>query len=294
MIKKIFFLISFFLFSQLFAHDYHNLMPNTMLKTSVGYSDFTGSKQKTDARIYTVSVHSKIDSHKIELQHLYSHVHTVQPPLTKDLEVSKTFGRYSYELSKQHSLNVSFMDISDNLVPTDNGKIYGLGYIYKVPHYARVLLNQYRSEYDDFSVDQSDVNMQFHREVGEWEFDVNVMAKYISLNGYSNTIFNPKFKGTEPEDTYFTSGVKFHTAYKSYHAGVGAFFGDRLFTVMNNGFSAQHHAMRFTQGYFVTVGKKFKGFNVIGKYSHQKADELPLNNFDVGVESYRLGLSYKF
>lgn len=294
MIKKIFLLIPFFLFSQLLAHDYHNLMSNTMVKTSIGYSEFSDSKQKNDAWVYTLSVHSKIDAQKIEIQQLYSKVHTIQPPMTKDLEVSKTFVRYSYDLSKQHSLNVSFMDISDNLVPTDNGKIYGLGYIYKQPKYFRLLLNQYRSEYEDFSVNQSDVNMQFHKEVGEWEFDVNVMAKYISLNAYSNTIFNPKFKGVEAEDTYFTSGLKFHTAYKSYHAGVGTFFGDRLFAVMNNGFSAQHHAMRFTQGYFVTVGKKFKGINIIAKYSNQKADELPLNNLDVGVESYRLEVAYRF
>jgi len=294
MIKKICLLLPLFLLSQLSAHDYHNLVSNTMLKTSIGYSEFTDSKQKTDARVYTLSVHSKIDKHKIELYQLYSKAHTIQPPISEDLEVSKTFARYSYDFSKQHNINVSFMDITDNLVPTDGGKIYGLGYIYKQPQYFRVLLNQYHSDYKDFSVNQSDVNIQFHKELDAWEFDVNVMLKSISLNNYSNSIFNPKFKGSEPDDNYLTTGIKLHTAYQSYHAGVGAWFGDRIFAVMNNGFATQHHAMRFTEGYFVTVGKKFKGINVIAKYTYQKADELPSNTFDVGVESFSLQVAYKF
>jgi len=36
-----------------------------------------------------------------------------------------------------------------------------------------------------------------------------------------------------------------HAYYHDYHMGVGAFFGKRVFAVMNDGFKVQHHAMEF-------------------------------------------------
>ncbi len=277
-----------------YAHDYHNLIHNSMVKSTFSYSSFSNSKQKRDSKSYSLSLHSKIAKHKIEMMYRYSHANTLQPPLKSDLFVDKVFGRYSYDIGDNDSINMSMMYINDNLVPTDQGEIYGLGYTHKSHAQYRLILNQYWSIYDDFSVNQSDINLQLHHNIGETIIDLNLMAKYITLDGYSNKIFNPKSSLAEPDDEYLSFGVKLHTAYESYHAGVGAFWGDRVFAVMNNGFNTQHHAMRFTQGYFLTIGKKIGAINLIAKYSHQKADELPMDNMDIEVDSYSLLLNYKF
>lgn len=274
------------------AHDYHNDNKNMMIKSSFTYSDFKNSKQKNSAKVYSLLLNTKIKKHKIEIQNSYSAVDTIKPPLKKDLQINKTFLRYSYDFSKENSINLSYMHIVDNLAPTDGGNIFGIGYLYRKNSF-RVSLNRYRSEYDDFTADQSDVNIQYHKEFGKIKTDINLIAKYISLNDYSNRIFNTKAP-TTPDDEYLTMGVKLHAFYDGYHIGFGGFGGDRLFAVMGDGLIVQHHAMKFNKTYFATVGKKINNFNIILKYVYQEADELPQNNFGVEMDSLSLNINYKF
>lgn len=292
MIKKI--LLIFPFITLLWSHDYHNESESLLLKTAMSYSDFSNSKQKSDGMVSLLSLHYKSKKHKIELQQTFSHVNTFQPPSKEDLSVYKSFFRYGYTFTKGQSVNVSFMDISDNLVPTDGGKIYGLGYAYRYSQGLSLFTNQYYSNYDDFSVNQSEIKLHFHKESRGWKNDIKVIGRYINLDNYTNTIFNPKFQGEEAKDNYMNLTLKVHTAYKGYHAGAGVILGERIFAVMNNGFLTQHHAMEFKEGYFLSIGKKIQKFNLFMKYNYAKADELPLNNKDVGVNSYILGLSYRF
>jgi hypothetical protein len=289
--KKYFILLTTAL-STLQAHDYHNINEDIMVKSSLTYNNFKNSKQKNSAMVYSILVNSKINKHKIEIQNSYSDVDTIKPPLKEDLEINKTFLRYSYDFSKENSMNVSYIHIVDNLAPTDGGNIYGIGYIYRKNNF-KVALNRYRSEYDDFTVDQSDINLQYHKKFGKIKTDIDIIGKYISLNDYSDKIFN-KNASTTPDDTYFTTGIKLHASYSGYHIGVGGFFGNRLFAVMGNGSAVQHHAMRFNKTYFTSIGKKIDNYNLIFKYTYQEAEELPQDNFGVEMDSFSLNINYKF
>lgn len=278
--------------STLQAHDYHNINENIMVKSSFTYNNFENSKQKNSAKVYSILVNSKIKNHRIEIQNSYSDVDTIQPPLKEDLEINKTFLRYSYDFSKENSINLSYMHIVDNIAPTDGGNIYGIGYIYYKNNF-KLSLNRYRSEYDDFTVDQTDINLQYHTKIDKIKADINLIGKYISINDYSDKIFNKNAK-TTPDDTYFTTGVKLHASYSGYHIGLGGFFGNRLFAVMGNGLNVQHHAMRFNKTYFTTIGKKIDKYNLIFKYTYQEAEELPQNNSGVEMDSFSLNINYKF
>ena len=77
-------------------------------------------------------------------------------------------------------------------------------------------------------------------------------------------------------------------------AGVATFFGKRAFTVLKNGTKVQHQAMEQDKTYMVSVGKKFKDFDLIAKYSFQNGTELPENQDDVDTKVTSLMLKYKF
>jgi len=281
------------LFSLLYGHDYHNTYPNIMLKSSLTYKEFTNSKQKEDGIDTNLIIDAKMDAHRLELAYTTSNVNTLQPPLPNDLEVRKSFVRYSYMLNQEHTLGLSYMYISDNIAPTDEGSIYALHYLYSGWDNLRLSLAHYYSNYNDFSVNQSDIELQYHTKIDYGTLDFTLMAKYIALDDYTNAIFNPN-NTSGAQDDYTTVGFKVHGGYRGFHGGFGAWFGKRMFAVMNDGYAVQHHAMEFDQSYFMGVGKKFNDLNVMLKYSHQEATELPQNNPNVEANSYTLMLTYKF
>jgi len=85
-----------------------------------------------------------------------------------------------------------------------------------------------------------------------------------------------------------------HAHYHDYHMGAGAFFGKRVFAVMNDGFKVQHHAMEFKETYMVGFGKHFGDVDLNLKYVYQKASEIPINNDNVKVQNIILQLEYRF
>ncbi len=76
--------------------------------------------------------------------------------------------------------------------------------------------------------------------------------------------------------------------------GAGAFFGKRVFAVMNDGFRVQHHAMEFDKTYMIGVGKHFGDVDLTLKYVYQEATEIPINNDNVKVGNIILQLGYRF
>jgi len=96
------------------------------------------------------------------------------------------------------------------------------------------------------------------------------------------------------KDDYFTSAIKLHTHYNTWHFGGAAFFGKRVFAVMNDGFKLQHHAMEFDRTYTVGAGKSIGNFVIRVQYIYQRATELPLKNENVEVKNIRTIINYKF
>jgi hypothetical protein len=118
---------------------------------------------------------------------------------------------------------------------------------------------------------------------------VTVLGKYIHLQNKESNNFSKNAK-----ENYFSPGVKLHAQYKGYHFGVGALLGKRIFSVMNNGFKVQHHAMEFKETYMCGIGKHFEWGSVHLKYVYQKASEIPIYNNNVKIQNIILQAGYRF
>lgn len=96
------------------------------------------------------------------------------------------------------------------------------------------------------------------------------------------------------DSKYFTTAIQAHAHYKTYHLGATAYFGKRAFAIMQDGFKIQHHAMEFDRTYAIGAGKTIGNFVVRAQYIYQRATELPMQNENVKVSTFRLITNYKF
>ena len=205
--------------------------------------------------------------------------------MKENLKVDKYYLKYGYALDKKKSFEVSYASINDNLTDeTDGGNIYGIGYKYKTFSFT-----QYLSDYKNFNVYQTDLKYVYKKYFDELETKVEFIGKYIYLQDRDSNAFSENAK-----ESYLTAGLKLHGHYRSYHFGAGAFFGERVFAVMQDGFKVQHHAMEFNETYMIGLGKVFDSFDMHLKYVYQNATELPSSNENVEVQNIILKLGYKF
>ncbi len=194
--------------------------------------------------------------------------------------------KYTYTLADKEKISLSYLDIEDNIMKeTDDGHIYGIGY-----QNGAFALAQYLSDYRHFDVYQTDVKYSFfQRFENATKAKLTLIAKYMRL---SNEDSNPFSKNAKK--SYLSPGVKIHIHRDDYHFGVGAFFGKRIFSVMKDGLTTQHHAMEFSQTYMAGIGKRFGAFDMHLKYIHQKAEEIPIHNKNVIVDNVALMVKYVF
>ncbi|MEA3417979.1 MAG: hypothetical protein U9Q90_01175 [Campylobacterota bacterium] len=136
----------------------------------------------------------------------------------------------------------------------DGGNVYGLGY-----RYRDFKLTQYFSDYKHFDVYQTDVQYTFKKKFDTFRANATIIGRYIHLDDKESNNFSKNAK-----DDYFTTGLKAHVYYHQYNFGAGAFFGKRIFAVMNGGFRVQHHAMEFNRTYMGGIGRTFDDLDLKG------------------------------
>ena len=261
--------------------------------TYIETKSFSSSLQKNDSKVYGVGadIHHNHSAYKITYE--YTITDTKQPPLTKDLKVDKLFAKYAYEFSDSFEANLNYLSVlNDNIAITDGGDIYGLGLTYNLNKFLTTNFTQFYSDYDDFNVYQSDLRIDYKTKLNEIKVKLSSITKYITIDEENINSFT---KNTD--DEYLTSGFKLHAHYKSYHFGAGAYFGKRVFAIMNDGFKVQHHAMEIKETYAIGFGKIIPPFVLRAQYIYQLADELGSKkgiNKDVRVDAYRLMVNYKF
>ncbi len=263
---------------------------HSSISTYVESKSFTNSKQKDDGITYGVGVdvHYKHSAYKITYEH--TDTNTKQPPLPYDLKIDKLFLKYGYEFNDTFGVNLNYISIlNDNLAITDGGKIYGLGFSYNHLEHLSSNFTQYLSEYDDFNIYQSDLRIDYDTHLGKVHMKISSITKYIIVDEE-----NPNGFTKNAEDDYLTTGIKLHAHYKTYHFGAGAYFGKRVFAIMDDGFKVQHHAMEINKTYALGVGKVFLPFIVRFQYVFQEATELSIQNPGVKVDMFRLVGNYKF
>ena len=261
----------------LFAHD-------TIVDTSVQFLNFSHSIQKKEGKKYTLHLRHNRGSEHYHIAYEKSDTDTFQPPLPHDLEVDKLYLHYAHSFSSGQSLHMHYAVIEDNLAKeTDGGKIYGVGYRYRHFHFT-----QYLSDYRHFDVYQSDLLYKIYRKFSRGDLRMVFVAKYIHLVDKKSNNFSKNAKSD-----YFTPGINLHLQKSGFFGEVGAYFGKRVFAVMQNGFAVQHHAMEFTKSYMVGIGKVFKRYTIQLQYNYLKANELPLNNENVTVGNLTLRFVYR-
>ena len=258
---------------------------STTLKLTYETLDFDNSKKKDEGKRYGVALGYKTDDALYQIAYEKTNTDTFKPPLAHDLHVNKYYLKYTHMLDDKQAFNVSYATIDDNLMKeTDGGHIYGLGY-----KYGAIGLTQYLSDYVHFNVYQTDLKYTFKKDFNEFKTSTKLIGKYIHLQDRESNPFSANAK-----ENYFTPGVKFHAHYHDYHMGAGAFFGKRVFAVMNDGFKVQHHAMEFNKTYMLGFGKHFGAADLTLKYVYQEATEIPINNENVKVQNIILQFGYRF
>lgn len=135
------------------------LLANSEISTYYTYKDYDNSKTKTEGK--TLDYRFLYNFHNSELTINYEDSLTKREnELTKikmtSLEIEKLSMKYLYHISNDLSIKTSFINIEDNLAPTDNGKVYGFGFNKNIDSSNQIKLDTYLSDYEDFNVNQYD------------------------------------------------------------------------------------------------------------------------------------------
>ena len=121
--KKIFFTSAFFTSC---------LLANSEISTNYTYKDYDNSKTKTNGKTIDYRFLHNFESSQIVINYedsLTKRENEITKAKLTSLEVEKLSMKYLYHISDELSFKTSFINIEDNLAPTDDGKIYGLGLI---------------------------------------------------------------------------------------------------------------------------------------------------------------------
>lgn len=270
------------------------LSANTSVKAVDTYYemlDFKNSKQKNSA--IKVGAGATLKSDNSFYKFIYEHAltQTKKPPLSKNLNVDKLYLKYGYKIDDAWSVNANYLNVlHDNIVITNHAEAVGFGLTYNFNKKFGVNFTQYYIDYRKFNSYQSDIKIEYKTKINGVVLKFSSITKAIHLDDYKDNPFSKNAK-----EDYITTGLKLHTHYKSYHFGMGAYFGKRVFAIMNDGFKIQHHAMEFKRTYAIGFGKTFfKKFILRTQYIYQEATELPLNNDNVEVRNIRFMATYKF
>jgi len=256
-----------------------------------GVKNYSNSKTKVDGIINIVGFDYKHNQSSININYAKDEVKREHPLTKKSIEqlnVKKYNFNYKYKIDDALSLKASYIKIIDNLAPTDQGKVYGIGTKYRFMKGFGGSLDIYQSDYKTFDVNQYDLSLFKAFKIGDVKSKVTLIAKKIEIDGdkYGSYTFKDK--------DYFTTGIKINSMYNGYVGGIATFFGKRVFSVLDNGKKVQHHAMEQDKTYMLSLGKKFKNFDVIASYSFQNGKELPEKQNDVDTKVTSLLLKYKF
>jgi hypothetical protein len=252
------------------------------------YLNFTNSKQKDYGSRGTLHLKSSFDDKTLQLAYEKTITETYKPPLKSNLNVDKLIARYDQKLFDHGRYNLGLIMVKDNLVPTDGGKVFNLGYMHRLTPDAALEGNIYYGHYDIMKTYQFDAALKLHKKIGSVDTLLVGLLKDIVVDECSDVFC------ANAKSNYLTAGVKVKLDYNGYFLHAGGFYGKRAFAVMMEGFMLQHHAMEFDRTYMAGIGKRFEDIELKVRYVHQRAKELPLNNSGVDVDAMSLRVAYFF
>ena len=264
---------------------------NTDIGFNYNIKDYSNSKTKTEGTSKDYLISRTFNKSNIFLNYETSKVKRENKVLNQtieSLEVEKISLKYSYFVNQKSKLKFNFINIEENLAPTDNGKIYGIGLNHNIDRKHFVKLDQYLSNYDDFNVYQTDFLLGKKFKINDISLIAKTGLKYINIDGnkYGNYTFT---------DTNYTSFLLGLTAkYENNLFSATYMKGDRIFSVLGDGVRVQHHAMKQNDTYILSLVKKYKNLQFGLNYSYQIGTELPEKQNDVKTKVTSFQVKYKF
>lgn len=265
-----------------------SLYGNSEFSYQYGAKEYDNSKYKTDGVEQTFGLSYTYGDGKISGSFSKDEVNLKAHPKSSKLEVEKSNLNLRHNVTENLSTKVSYIGIRDNLSPTDDGKVYGIGATYSINKGFGVMLDGYKSDYKTFDVNQYDMGIFKGFAVGELKSKVTFGIKSIQIDGDKYATYT--FKDKE----YHTNFISINGNYQGFFGGVSAMFGKRAFAVLDDGNKVQHHAMEQDKTYALSFGKSFKDFDIVAQYNYQNGKELPENRDDVDTTVTSLILKYKF
>ncbi len=253
------------------------------------YFNFTNSKQKDYGNRGTI--HAKIIDDDMSFQIAYAKTitETYQPPMSENLNVDKVFMRFDQKVFTADRYDLGVIAVEDNIVPTDDGKVFYGGYLHRFTPLIALEGDFYYGYYSIMKTYQFDLALKLHKKFGKLDTKVIVVAKDIVVDECSDAFC------ANAEPNYLTGGLKVKLDYDGYFVHGAAFVGKRVFAVMREGFGLQHHAMEFDRTWMVGLGKKFDDVELKLRYTYQRAIELPMNNSGVvTIDAITLKVKYLF
>ncbi len=280
------------LFITLTTYAFAQEVVHSSLSAYAESKTYSNSKQKEDGAIYGVGADIHIGDAGFKLTYEEGGANTIRSKkITEDLEMQKVFFKFDYKFDKHFSANLNYISVlSDNIAETDGGYVGGGGITYRFDKKLSLNFTQYFSVYDKFDTFQSDLRVDYKTRFDRVKVKFSSVTKYIYVeDGNLSSDFTKN-----ADKNYLTTAVEAHAHYKSYHLGGAAYFGKRVFAVMNDGFKLQHHAMEFDRTYAIGGGKTFGDFILRLQYIYQRATELPSSTPGVKVSTLRFITNYKF
>ena len=266
-------------------------LANPKISTSYSYKDYDNSKTKIDGKSFDYNVKFKIENLDFEINYEDSATkrkNKITNSFIDTLNVEKLSIKNQFNINENLKSKISFLNIEDNLAPSDNGKIYSLGLTQNLNKTSFLKGDFYFSDYETFNVNQYDFSWIKKTKINDINLLFKSGIKYIDLNG--NKYASYSFK----EKDYQVLDLAIKGVYQKYYLSLKTIIGNRAFTVLNDGMKVQHHAMEQKSLYAIRFGKKFKNIDLYTAYNYQKGKELLENQDNVITKALSFGLSYKF
>ncbi|WP_029521388.1 hypothetical protein [Persephonella sp. IF05-L8] len=260
------------------------LIPNIVfasenkLTIGFGYLDFEKSAVKRFGYLTQIGYNTSLDnSHTLLFHYQQADIKTTNR-VKENLHIKKYFSGYIFNKNKKKFI-LSFLYVKDNVLKEASDiKVIGAGLGYK-----NLIAKQYFEKFKRFNVYQTDLKYTFFL----LNFKTQIIGKYIHIP-------EKKSIAKKAKSNYLTLGLIVNKRYKNLYGMIGAFTGKRIFSIMKDGKTLQHHPMEFSYSLSIKAGKKVKHGDIFVSFMYSKAKELPFNNPNVKIKNISAGYNLVF
>lgn len=249
------------------------------------YKDYNGSVEKRSGLEQHLGLSRTFDRLSLGLGYQYATAERFQP---RDLRVTKLSLTASYALRDDTDWSMTYLQVNDNLAPTDGGRIYSTTLDYRgLPQNYSTRLAYHYSDYDRFHVSQIDASVSKAMRLRGMGIGMTAGARYMEIGRDGNPAYV-----AHAQSSYLAPHVMLSISKNGYYGRIGV-IGKRAFEVADEGQQVSHHAMELRRSYILAVGRKMKALDLQFMFGHHLATELPPSN-DLHINTFALRLDYRF